>query len=458
MATTTFFRQLTLLSAGLLCLTTVAFAAQPTTTTSTATATVTASNAAANSTPTSIAGANPAALPPGQVNAASAAQLTPTPGAAPASPNSQLLIPAAPTINAAAYILIDANTGAVIASMNPDVHRAPASLTKLMTMYVISQALASGQIHLTDPVRISKKAWQTGGSKMFVKVGDEVPVDALVHGIIIDSGNDACVAMSEYVAGSEDSFVDIMNQQAARLGMTNTHFQDVNGLPSPNHYTTARDLSTLARSIIDDFPQDYKWYSEKWFTYNKIKQPNRNQLLWRDPDVDGMKTGFTDDAGYCLVASAKKNNMRLIAVVLGAPSVGARFDDAQSLLTYGFRFYGSHKLYSANQSLTSTRVWKGQAKQVQIGVPNSVFVTIPRGAYKNLKAEITLNEPIVAPVKKGQQLGTLQVQLNGKVISNQPLLALQAVPKAGFWGSLGDSMSMSMHHMFSKDGSPKATS
>jgi D-alanyl-D-alanine carboxypeptidase (penicillin-binding protein 5/6) len=378
-----------------------------------------------------------------QVAAATAAQTSPNthpmPGRSSVG-NAPIIIPNAPSINAAAYILVDANTGNVVSAMNPDVKREPASLTKLMTMYVISQAIANGQIHLTDQVPISKKAWQTGGSKMFVRVGETVSVDDLVHGIIIDSGNDACVAMAEYVAGSEDAFVDLMNQQAALLGMKDTHFNDVNGLPSTNHYTTARDLSILARAIIENFPEDYKWYSEKWFTFNKIKQPNRNKLLWSTLGVDGMKTGFTDAAGYCYVSSAKQADTRLIAVILGAPSVNARFADASSLLTYGFRFFESHKLYTANQTLTNVRIWKGQTKQLPLGVANTLAVSIPRGQYSKLKAVLTINEPIMAPIAKGQTLGNIQILLNGKEIATEPLIALQADPKGGFWSRLIDSI------------------
>ncbi len=386
-----------------------------------------------------------------QIAAQSAAQaLPPTPGRATLAPSGPIMIPAAPTVSAAAYILIDATTGNVIASNNADQRRAPASLTKLMTMYVISQALASGQIHLTDQVPISKKAWKTGGSKMFIQEGHTVSVDDLIHGIIIDSGNDACVAMAEYVAGSESAFVDLMNQQAARLGMTNTHFNDVNGLPSPNHYTTAHDLSILARAIVEDYPEDYKWYSQKSFTYNKITQPNRNKLLFRDPSVDGMKTGFTDDAGYCFVASAKKNDTRLITVVLGAPSVPARFEDAESLLNYGFRFFSTHKLYTAQQKLTTIPIYKGKTNQVDVGVAQDVWITIPRGEYKNLNAVINLNQPVLAPVQKNQVLGSLQVQLNGKTLFTYPLIALQADPKGSGWSNMVDSLKL---HFAKKDSS-----
>lgn len=368
-----------------------------------------------------------------------------------------VLTPSAPDINAKAYILIDVNSGKVLAEKNADKRRPPASLTKLMTMYVISNAVRNGQISMADKVRISKKAWQTGGSRMFVRAGQVVPVKELVQGIIVDSGNDACVAMAEHVAGNENSFADLMNQTAKSLGMNATHYTDSTGLPHPNHYSTARDLAILARNIVVNFPQDYKWYKQKWFKFNGIKQPNRNRLLWRDRYVDGLKTGHTKAAGYCLVSSAKKDGMRILAVVMGAPSDEARAADSQRLLTYGFRFFETHKLYSAAQSLDQPRVWKGAEKTVPVGLSQDLYVTIPTGQYKNLQPQITVPNILQAPVQKGQTIGQLTVMLNGKQIAQQPLIALKADLKGGFWTRMRDSVSLTVKNWFSGKGK-KATS
>ncbi len=365
--------------------------------------------------------------------------------------NTPVLVPPPPTLNAKAYILIDANTGDVIAEKNADEKMPPASLTKLMTMYVVSNALKNGQINLSDEVRISKDAWQTGGSRMFVKEGQRVPVEDLIKGIIVDSGNDACVAMSEYVGGTQDAFVTLMDQAAKNLGMNNTHYTDATGLPHPDHYSTARDISILARAIIQDYPQDYHYYKIKWLTFNGIKQPNRNRLLWRDPSVDGMKTGHTKEAGFCLVASAQRNDMRLISVVMGTPSDSARMDDSQRLLNFGYRFFNTVKLYDANQSINTARVWGGKDKDVAAGVMQPLYVTIPRGQYKNLKATVTLNNPIKAPVAQGEALGTINVVLNGKTIKIAPVVALKNDPKGGHWARMSDSMKLSVHHWMGKD-------
>ena len=263
-----------------------------------------------------------------------AADLKNSANASPALAKPIVTAPPPPALDLKAYVLVDAATGKILASSNPDTQLAPASLTKMMTAYVISMAIKEGKIHMNDNVTISEKAWRTGGSKMFVKVGTQVPVHELMQGIIVDSGNDACVAMAEHLAGSEDAFANLMNQTAAALGMTNSHFVDSTGLPNPAHHSTAHDLSMLARGVVYSFPEDYQWYSQKWFTYNGIRQPNRNRLLWRDPTVDGIKTGHTDDAGFCLVSSAKRNGTRLIAVVMGAPTDAARADDSQKLLDY----------------------------------------------------------------------------------------------------------------------------
>lgn len=365
-------------------------------------------------------------------------------------PRPSLTTPPIPTIDAKGYILMDAYSGKVLAEQNADDHMAPASLTKLMTMYIISNAIKNGSIHPNDKVKISTKAWQTGGSKMFIKVNDEVPVSDLLQGIVVASGNDASVAMAEYLAGTEDAFASLMNDQAQALGMKNTHFVDSNGLPNPEHYSSPRDLAILAQAIIKNFPQDYRLYSAKWFTYNGIKQPNRNRLLWRFQFADGLKTGHTDDAGYCLVASALKDGTRLISVVMGAPSDKVRTEESIRLLTYGFRFYETHKLYSANKPVTKARVWKGESKETPVGVKDDFYVTIPFGQFKNVKTEITVADPAKAPVTKGQKMGAVNVVLNNQVLASIPLIALEDDSKGGFFGNMVDSITYGIERLFSK--------
>lgn len=359
------------------------------------------------------------------------------------------IAPVVPSIDANGYILIDAASGKVIAEKNADARMAPASLTKLMSLYIISGALKNGSIHLDDKVRISTKAWQTGGSRMFVKVNDEVPVRELMEGIAVASGNDASVAMAEYVAGTEESFASMMNTQAKILGMNSSHFMDSTGLPNPNHYSTPRDFATLAQALTRDYPEDYRLFSEKWFTYNGIRQPNRNRLLWRYQYADGLKTGHTDDAGYCLVASAVKDGTRLISVVMGAPSDAARTEDSIRLLTFGFRFFETHKLYGANTVLTHARTWKGKQKEVALGVTSDLYATIPAGQYKNIQATLKLNESLTAPIVKGQAYGTINVVLNNQTILSKPLIALEDNPRGGVFRRISDAMSFSFHKLFS---------
>ena len=368
----------------------------------------------------------------------------------PAKPQQAFVTPAPPTLNAKSYILMDANSNKIIAEQNADNRLAPASLTKLMTMYVISNALKSGTIHLDDKVRISEKAWQTGGSRMFVKVNDEVPVRDLIQGIVVASGNDASVAMAEYLAGTEAAFSDMMNEQARIIGMNNSHFVDSNGLPNPSHYTTARDLALLAQAIVKNFPDDYRLYSQKWFSYNNIRQPNRNRLLWRYPYADGLKTGHTDEAGYCLVSSALKDGTRQISVVLGAPNDRTRTEESIRLLTYGFRFFETHKIYTAASPLTQVRVWKGTEKEIPLGLSEDLYVTMPSGQYKNIQVNVQLNEPLKAPIIKGETYGTLNVTLNNQTLVSKPLVALADNPKGGIWRSLADSMNFGFHKLFSR--------
>lgn len=347
------------------------------------------------------------------------------------NPYSKYMVPSEPAINAKAYILIDANSGKVLAEKNADDRRQPASLTKLMSTYLVFKELAAGKIQLDNQVPISKKAWQTGGSKMFVKVGTTVAVSDLLQGVIVASGNDATVALAEYLAGTEDVFVQMMNQQAQALAMAATNYADATGLPNPQNYTTARDLSKLATHVVHDYPQYYHFFSEKWFTWNGIRQPNRNRLLWRNENVDGMKTGHTDDAGFCLIASAQQNGTRLIGVIMGAPSDSARANDNEALLKYGFHFFETHKIYSANQTVAQARVWSGDEKTVPIGVLQDFYATVPNGAFKDLMLTTVVNTNTQAPVKKGQQLGVVNLVLNGQTIQSVPLVALQDDEKGG---------------------------
>lgn len=357
------------------------------------------------------------------------------------------IVPTPPSIDATGYVLMDANSGQILASKNPDQRMAPASLTKMMTSYIVSAALDAKRVKLDDLVLISEDAWRTGGSKMFVRVGNRVPVRDLMQGMIVDSGNDACVALSEFVAGSQDAFVNLMNQQAAILGMKGTHFMDVNGLPDAGHFTTPRDMALLARALVLDFPQDYQWYSQKWFTYNNIRQPNRNRLLWNDNSVDGIKTGHTDEAGFCLVASAQRKGTRLISVVMGAPSDNSRATDSGALLNYGFRFYASHKLYNANKALTSSRVWFGENSQTPIGTERDIYVTLPINQDAELKTAMDINNPLEAPIKKGQVLGNITISLGDKVLTTQPLIALADNGKGSWLKRLMDEAHLSLSRL-----------
>ncbi|WP_415902101.1 D-alanyl-D-alanine carboxypeptidase family protein [Neptuniibacter sp. QD29_5] len=341
------------------------------------------------------------------------------------------LIPAEPQIAATAYLVVDADTGKVIASKNAEKAFAPASLTKMMTAYILEYELSKGNVGVDDLVLISEKAWRTQGSRMFIREGTQVRLGDLMKGIIIQSGNDASVAVAEHIAGSELAFADLMNQHADLLGMQNTNFLNATGLPAEGHKSSAADLATLARAIINDFPELYSIYSEKYFTYNKIRQPNRNKLLWRDKTVDGMKTGYTDEAGYCLVASAKRDGMRLISVVLGTSDEEARARETQKLLSYAFRYYRTHKLYESNVVLNTAKVWSGVSDQLRMGIEDSLTVTIPRGQADKLQATMDVDKVISAPIEKGQELGKVRVTLDGALVAEVPLVAMEAVPEAG---------------------------
>jgi D-alanyl-D-alanine carboxypeptidase (penicillin-binding protein 5/6) len=350
-------------------------------------------------------------------------------------------VPAAPKLAASSWVLLDHGSNQVLAQHNADKRIEPASITKIMTSYVVYQALEEGLISMDDQVQISEKAWRMKGSRMFIEVNKWVSVKDLVYGMVIQSGNDAAVALAEHVAGSEEAFADQMNATAQRLGMLGSHFVNVTGWPNADHYTTAKDVSVLSRALINDFPKHYAIYGIKEFTYNSIKQPNRNRLLWRDSSVDGLKTGHTDAAGYCLAASAKRGDMRLISVVMGTSSDSARAKYSQTLLNYGFRYYETHKLYSAGDSLRQVRVWKGDKEQLDLGPATDLFVTIPRGQYKNLKPSLeNIPVPVEAPVLKASEVGLIQVALDGEVIASTPAVALQQIEEGSFFSQALDTI------------------
>lgn len=353
-----------------------------------------------------------------------------------------ILTPTPPTVAAGSYILQDFRSGKVLAENNADVKLAPASLTKIMTVFVVFTEIRNGHLHLDDTATISQKAWATGGSKMFVKVDDKVKIEDLLKGVIIQSGNDASVALAEHVAGDESTFAEMMNQYAQRLGMLNTHFVDSNGLPAENHFTTARDLATLTSALIKEFPEYYRWFSQQEFTYNNITQHNRNTLLSRDGSVDGVKTGFTDDAGYCLVASALRDDMRLISVVMNTKSAAARAAENQNLLNYGFRFFEAHKIFQGKTALAEPRVWKGDEKNAPLGLAEDLYVTIPRRQFDSVKSEIVVDPKIMAPIQEGAKLGSVKVTLKGEVLANKDLIALTAVQQGGIFRRAYDSIAM----------------
>jgi len=366
-------------------------------------------------------------------------------------PPKALPTPAAPTLSANSYIMTDFNSGAVLVESNPDLRVEPASITKVMTSYVVFTELAGGKINLTDTVSISENAWRTGGSRMFVDPTMEVTVEQLLKGMVIQSGNDASVALAEHLAGTEEAFAGLMNHYATQLGMTNSHFMNATGLPHEEHYTTARDVAILSAALIASFPEYYHWYSEKEYTFNNIRQHNRNNLLWRDPAVDGLKTGHTEAAGYCLAASAKRDGMRLITVVLGSGSESSRVNESQSLLNYGFRFFETIQLYKAGQELAEGKVWKGEADQIKLGIQDELFVTIPRGQYENLDAQVEMQPELVAPITEGQEVGRITIRLDDAEVTSRGLVALETIPESGFFGRTWDGMSMWFGGLFGDD-------
>ena len=351
-------------------------------------------------------------------------------------------IPAPPIIGAKSFLMLDATTGQELASLQPDERLSPASLTKLMTAYVVFQSLGNGQITLDELVTVSEKAWRTDGSRMFIEVGSRVRVEDLLLGMIVQSGNDASVALAEHIAGDESVFAELMNQYARQLGMSSSNFRNATGLPNDEHYSTARDLAILAQAIIADFPEYYRWYSVREFTWNEITQPNRNRLLWRDDSVDGMKTGMTDDAGWCLVSSAERNGMRIVAVVMGTASDRARIDGSQSLLNYGFRFFETRLLYRAGQEITSARIWKSANENTALGVLEDLYITIPRGSYDSLEMIQSVPAVITAPVAQGQPVAQITVSLNGEQLVDEPLRALDDNPAGSFWQRTRDGISL----------------
>lgn len=358
------------------------------------------------------------------------------------------MIPSPPTLAASSWILMDANSGEVLVAHNADEPLPPASLTKMMTAYIVEREISEGNISPDDMVTVSVNAWRTGGSRMFIREGTQVSVHDLLRGVIIQSGNDASVALAEYIAGSEAAFADLMNQQAQRMGLENTHFVNATGLPHENHYASARDLAILAKHIIQDYPEHYEIYSEKYFTYNDIRQPNRNRLLWRNPSVDGLKTGHTEAAGYCLVASAKQGDMRLISVVMGTGSDEARARETQKLLSYGFRFFETFKLYEKGAVLNETRIWGGTKDTLRLGVGEDIYLTVPEGRRDEMTAKLNIQETIKAPVQAGERLGTLEIQLGEKVIKEQPLIALETIEQGGFFKRIWDTILLFVTGLF----------
>ena len=348
-------------------------------------------------------------------------------------------IPAPPSIAASGHLLLDFNSGRVLSEKNADAPLEPASLTKIMSAYVIFRELSEGNIRLDEEVVISEKAWRMPGSRMFIEVGKRVTVEQLLKGVIVQSGNDASVALAEHIAGSEETFANLMNDHARRLGMNNSNFLNSTGLPSKEHYTTARDMSTVAAATIREFPEYYTWYKIRDYTYSDIKQHNRNQLLGRDESVDGIKTGHTEAAGYCLVASGKRNDMRLISVVMGTNSVEARATASQALLNYGFRFFETHRLYGAGEKLSQVRIWKGSQEDLRLGLDKDLYVTIPRRQYKNLQAGMNVKPQIMAPVSQGRTLGNVTITLGDQTVADVPLVALESIAKGGIWQTMKDS-------------------
>lgn len=363
------------------------------------------------------------------------------------------IVPSPPQLAAKAYLLVDADSGAVLAEHNADMPLPPASLTKMMTSYVLATEINEGRVANSDMVAVSENAWSqnpifAGSSLMWIEPGKDVSIEDLQRGIIISSGNDSTVAVAEHLAGSEAVFAEMMNTHAEKLGMVDTYYVNSHGLPHPDHVTTARDLATLAKAMINDHPEQYAIYKEREFTYNDIKQYNRNSLLAEDPTVDGLKTGYTQEAGYCLVASAERRDMRLISVVLGTRSTNARKNDTRSLLNYGFRFFETSTLFEAGQELEKPRIWKGQQDYVPVGILEETVLTLPRGKKKHLATSVEMQQDIEAPIAVGDELGTVVMSLDGETVYRGPVVALAAVEPGGFFARLWDMVLMWIASLF----------
>jgi serine-type D-Ala-D-Ala carboxypeptidase (penicillin-binding protein 5/6) len=349
--------------------------------------------------------------------------------------------PQPPSVIGKSWVIADLSSGQVLAAEKPDERFEPASLTKLMTAYVVFAALRDRKLALDQRVEVSERAWKAAGARMYIEPRRPVSVDELIRGMVVQSGNDACIALAEAVAGSEEAFVQVMNREAERLGMKNTRFMNASGLPDPQHYSTANDLYLISAALIRDFPAEYaQYYAQKEYRYNNITQPNRNRLLWLDPSVDGVKTGHTEAAGYCLVASSRRAGRRLLSVLLGSTSESARALESQKLLNWGFQFFDSVKLYGGGEAVKSLEVWKGAANSVKVGVQRDLYLTVPKGETDKLKAELVSQQPLVAPLASGQRVGTLRVALEGKPYGEYPLVALEPVAAAGFFGRAWDTL------------------
>ncbi|QGM22208.1 serine-type D-Ala-D-Ala carboxypeptidase [Spiribacter sp. 2438] len=353
-------------------------------------------------------------------------------------------IPDAPSVGASNYILMDFHTGEILADKASDEPRDPASLTKIMTAFVVFSEIEAGHISLADEVLVSERAWRAPGSRMFIEVDTRVTVDDLLHGMIIQSGNDASVALAEHVAGTEEAFAALMNQYAAELGLRNTQYTNAAGLPHADHYSSAADTARLVQALIDRFPSFYGYYSQRSFTWNDIQQPNRNRMLWQDPSVDGVKTGYTKAAGYCLATSAERDGMRLISVILGADSPNARIDQTTALLNYGYRFFETHQLYAADEAIETARIWRGGQDTVPLGLARDLRVTVPVRAFDRLEANLSVANPMEAPLEAGTPLGELTVTLDDEVIATEAIIALETVEEAGFVGRLIDGIRLRM--------------
>jgi len=361
-----------------------------------------------------------------------------------------LIIPKPPALASKSYILMDYQSGHVLVEQAADQPAELASLTKMMTAYAVNHAIKNKQTRLTDTVRVSENAWRRMGSRMFLELNSEPTVEELLKGIIVQSGNDASVAIAEHIAGSEQAFAELMNFYAKQLGMTHTHFVNATGLPDPQHISTARDLALLSKALIRDFPESYQLYSQKEFIYRNIKQPNRNRLLWRNSAVDGIKTGHTESAGYCLAASGQKEGMRLIAVLMGANTDALRTEETNKLLSYGFRFFETRKLYSARTALQTARIWMGTEKMITLGLADDLYITLGQGQSDRLKATLDVRHPLKAPLNEGTAIGTLIVELDGKAIAERPIVALNTIPSAGIFSRLYDSILLVLQNLWKK--------